>query len=34
MNLQSDKIKQQEMIEIEIQEGRKKVYYNIADYPL
>lgn len=34
MNLQSDKIKQQEMIETAIREGRKKVDYNIVDYPL
>lgn len=34
MNLQSDKIKQQEMIENAIREGRKKVDYNTVDYPL
>ncbi len=34
MNLQSEKIKQQEMIEMAIREGRKKVDYNTVDYPL
>ncbi|ACB54460.1 hypothetical protein cce_5114 [Crocosphaera subtropica ATCC 51142] len=34
MNLQSDKIKQQELIETDIQEGRKKVDYNTVEYPL
>ncbi len=34
MNLQSDKIKQQEIIETAIREGHKKVDYNTVDYPL
>ncbi|MEL4895941.1 DUF262 domain-containing protein [Crocosphaera sp. Alani8] len=34
MNLQSDKIKQQEIIETAIREGRKKCDYNTVDYPL
>ena len=34
MNLQSDVIKQQEMIETAIREGRKKVDYNTVEYPL